>query len=376
MANPDIAPPVQLALLGAGIFASSIHKTALLALEDAGRVQINLVWSRSRDRAQTLAREYGPDVPFAFFDTSGPHQSAIESARAALRRHHGDLDAVVIALPVPDQAPFAQMALEERMHVLQEKPLAENTSSAHAVLLQARKSKLVYGVAENFRFEPIFRLINAHIDDVCGTVISIRLSMATPMRKGTKYGRGWRLHMPGVGILLDGIVHHIAGMRATLASDVARVCATCHRRGDVFDGCDTVSASLQFANGVPGTIDATYVGSTFFWQMRLVGEKGDIVAERNQEKPGYKMWFVKPPPAPPISGLKELPFTGIEAEFEAFIDSCIIERVYPDLDAHLAFNDMAAVLAMYESSQTRKWVSVADVGTGHSAKRVPANTSS
>ncbi|CAN8071459.1 unnamed protein product [Agarophyton chilense] len=355
--------PIRLALLGAGIFASSAHKNCIQTLQENSEVQVNLVWSRSLVSAQKLAIQYGSQVIIAHASSSDDPEAVLNSALDALRKNRAVIDAVVLAVPIPQLAPFSQMILAEGIHVLAEKPLAADLDSAKQLLQESEKSKAIHAIAENFRFEPVFKKAHERLKNVCGNVISVQLTAQTPMPPGSRYGRGWRMDLSGTGILLDGMVHHIAGMRVVLGADVARVCATCSKKTQEFSGPDTVNGAVEFSNGIPGTVFVTYAGNTFLWAFRVIGTAGDLLIERSFPRPGYKLSFVRR-----IEGRndvieEELSFFGIESEFEAFIRSCRSGKINIDLDSAAAYNDLATVSALVSSSDSKKWVDVEQLGT-------------
>lgn len=355
---PARSPPLRIALLGAGTFATSAHHAALTSLIAASRIEIVLVWSRSASPAEKLAASYSSTIPFYYQLAS--HSTALHSAAAAIDQHKASLDAVIIALPPGVQEEFAALAIHNRLHVMLEKPLALHMAGARKLLSSAVEGN-VLALAENYRFEPV--LLHAHelVKEVCGGVVAARIAVHSPMKEGSRYGRGWRLQMDGPGILLDGCVHHIASLRVVLGCDVERVNATLSRRAGWFKGNDTVTADMGMANGVDVSVFVTYAGNTFMWELRVVGKEGDVVVERLPGKPGYRVSTVRMGQNGQEISAKEMPFGGIDGEFDAFVESCVHRKVHPELDARKGFNDVTTVFAMFESSEKKAQVVVAKV---------------
>lgn len=339
--------PVRLALLGAGTFAKSAHFSVLSALKANGRVSIELIWSRHKESADALASQYVGNITVEYADIDTP---AVESARLALETHRHRIDAVILCVPIPQNAEFTQLALSLNLHVLCEKPLAHDIPSALALLdYSASRSQtpVFHGVAENFRFEEVFRYARRMQAEVCGDVVAIRLTAQTPMVPGSRYAFGWRLQLPDAGILQDGFVHHIAAMRILADADVASVFATCFSKGGHFKGCDTAVANLMFENDLSASVFVTFACAVFQWEIVVTGTCGDVVVKRVTGKPGYRVisrdtekvledhWF---------------PFSGLEAELDAFVSSCHTGVLHECLDARAAFNDMATVHSMFKSS--------------------------
>jgi predicted dehydrogenase len=106
-AGPARGHKVQLALVGAGSFALSMHVPNLRALGD--RFQLRWVISRSGARAAELARQHGA------LSASTDLDDALSD---------GELDAVLVATNHDTHASIALRCLEAGKHVLVEKPLA------------------------------------------------------------------------------------------------------------------------------------------------------------------------------------------------------------------------------------------------------------
>ncbi|KAI0566730.1 Oxidoreductase [Gracilaria domingensis] len=350
--------PIRLALLGAGIFASSAHKSCLQVLQENLAVRVNLVWSRSLLSAEKLAKQYGSHVVIAHASSSDDAESVLRSALETLRQNRSVIDAVILAVPVQQLAPFSQMILTEGIPLLAEKPLAADLGTARRLLQESEKSKAIHAVAENFRFEPVFRKAHDMLNDVCGNIVCVQLKVQTPMPLGSRYGRGWRLDLMGTGILLDGMVHHIAGMRVVLGADIARVSGFCWKQNQAFSGPDSVNGVVIFSNNVPGTILVTYAGNTFSWGFQVIGTAGDLVIERTFPQPGYKLSTIRKTEGKQEALEESFSFSGIDSEFEAFIESCRNGVVHPDLDSRVAFNDLATVSALVSSSELKQWVNV------------------
>ncbi|MGH2353842.1 MAG: Gfo/Idh/MocA family protein [Chloroflexota bacterium] len=101
----------------------------------------------------------------------------------------------------------AAACLEAGLHVLCEKPLAVTIRGCNLAIETANRKNLVLSVAENFRRDPINRLIRALIDD--GAIGTPRLMLETTIGGGDRVViTPWR-HMKHTGtIALDEGVHH------------------------------------------------------------------------------------------------------------------------------------------------------------------------
>lgn len=349
--------PLRLALLGAGTFAKSAHFAVISPAVATGRVSIALVWSRTCASATALAAFYGESVPIAHAD--GDTSTTTASVRKALTSRRDQLDAVIIAAPIPQLAELTHVVLEIGLPVLCEKPIAHDVSTARQLISRWCSVDVLYAVAENFRFEPVFRRAFNRIPTVCGRVLALTLMAQNPMAAGSRYGRGWRLKLPSAGVLVDGTVHHIAALRILAGADVTTVSARCSSVAEHFEGCDTAVATLGFANGLSASMCASYAGTVFKWEVIVVGETGDISVSRIPGKPGYMYAETTG------DGKTEelIPFSGLDREFDAFFNSVENGKMDEDLEASVAFNDIATVEAMFESSSQSRTVQVAKLKT-------------
>lgn len=125
---------VRVGILGAG-FMGRVHAECYARLED---VMIVAVASRSRDRAEQLAREYGAR-------TTDDVAAIIEAS---------DIDAVDICVPSDRHAEFAIRALEAGKSVLVEKPVALSLVEADAIIAAQRRREGVLMVGLILRFWP------------------------------------------------------------------------------------------------------------------------------------------------------------------------------------------------------------------------------
>lgn len=367
MASPE--NPLRLALCGAGTFATSTHFPILSSLQDAGRVKVNLVWSRHSTSASALAAKYGTDVAIAHAESTvigdgSPDTVELLSAISALEQHRRDLDAVILCVPIPQNASFAQAALSLGLHVLCEKPLAHDIPAANSLLqfyYKINNSKTpvsdmtLFGVAENFRFEEAYIRARDMIPSTCGRLLGLTLHAQTPMLAGSRYAFGWRLKLPGPGILADGFVHTVAGLRMLAKSDVATVSASCVTNASHFHGADTSSAVMTFLNGTTASIFVSFAAGVFHWELTAVGEIGDVILRRVPGKPGYALVTRNKQGETSEDFVK---FSGIDREFDAFVTSCQKGSIDEKLCASAAFNDIATVHCMHESSSEHRIVNV------------------
>ena len=269
--------PVRIALIGAGAFVRKAHAPSLLELGDA--VEIAAVCSRTRRSAETVAETIPYDVDIC---------TDIGEVLA-----DGSIEAVDIVLPISMLPEVAAQALAAGKHVFSEKPIAPTVAEAQSLIAASLSyGDQVWMVGENWRYEEAFQAAARAIGaGRIGRPMFCDLSLQLPIR-ADYMGSSWRNsgEVPG-GYLLDGGVHHVAGLRVVLG-EIESVCAmTTAHRGDL-PPADTMSAALRFSNGVVGTYQITYaVGSGLGTDAVHIGgsegslrvSRGELVLERDGE---------------------------------------------------------------------------------------------
>ena len=320
--------PVRIALIGAGAFVRKAHAPSLLELGDA--VQIAAVCSRTRRSAESVAETIPYDVD-------------IYTDIGALLAD-GRIEAVDIVLPIRMLPEVVTQALAAGKHVFSEKPIAPTVSEAKALIAASRSyDDQVWMVGENWRYEEAFQAAARAVQaGRIGQPMFCDLSLQLPV-KAAYMQSTWRNsgEVPG-GYLLDGGVHHVAGLRVLLG-EIESVCAlTTAHRGDL-PPADTMSAALRFTNGVVGTYLITYaVGSTLGTDAVHIGgsegslrvSRGELVLERNGESERQQFNVL----------------ISVQEELDAFIAA--VRDGSPHRNSpQEALQDLAVVEAMLESAQ-------------------------
>ena len=120
----------------------------------ADNIALKAIYSRSLKSAQETAAldtrtGASPDL-YSADSGSG------KSFKDVLARD--DIDAVIIALPIPSQPEYIEAALAAGKHVLAEKPLAPSVADGKKLIDYYRGlgGKATFSIAENFRYKPSF----------------------------------------------------------------------------------------------------------------------------------------------------------------------------------------------------------------------------
>ncbi|MCG8606041.1 Gfo/Idh/MocA family oxidoreductase, partial [bacterium] len=140
--------PVKLGIIGTGIAARDLHWPALQKLTD--KFEIVAVCNRTEPKAKEFSQLVG-GVPYVL-----DYRELLQNS---------EVEAVDLVLPIHLNYPFTKAALEAGKHVIVEKPLAANLREAKLMCELDSTYSSVKMVAENLRYNPIYRRVHALIKE-------------------------------------------------------------------------------------------------------------------------------------------------------------------------------------------------------------------
>ncbi|PYI02765.1 NAD-binding Rossmann fold oxidoreductase family protein [Aspergillus sclerotiicarbonarius CBS 121057] len=246
---------IGIAIIGSGNFAREEH---LPLLHASDTFDLKALYSRTLKSAETLLSEKNITTLDIYSEDSGPGKRYED----LLARE--DVQAVVIALPITAQPTFIKQALLAGKHVLSEKPVAGDLETARSLLSFYQTEvleKVVWGVAENYRFLGKFRRVAEEVRKL-GAVRAFRVSVRTLIKPGSKnHQTEWR-RTPAYrgGFVLDGGIHVVAGLRLILGKEdaLAAVSAMSCLQQEHLAPVDTVDAVVKTKSGATGTVSLSY----------------------------------------------------------------------------------------------------------------------
>ncbi|PWY90265.1 NAD-binding Rossmann fold oxidoreductase family protein [Aspergillus sclerotioniger CBS 115572] len=250
---------IGIAIIGSGNFAREEH---LPLLHASTTFNLKALYSRTHASAETLLAEKNIQSLDIYSEDSGPGKQYED----LLARE--DVDAVVIALPITAQPTYIKHALLAGKHVLSEKPIAGDLSTARSLLsfyqtevVEKGEKKVLWGVAENYRFLGKFSRVAEEVRKL-GTVRAFRVSVRTLIKVGSKYHQTeWR-RTPAYrgGFVLDGGIHVVAGLRLILGKEdaLAAVSAMSCLQQEHLAPVDTVDAVVKTKSGATGVVSLSY----------------------------------------------------------------------------------------------------------------------
>jgi len=234
------ASSLSVALIGCGRVAAH-HARSIQAING---VQLAAVCDLDAEKAKTLAADY--DVP--------PYTNYHEMLSA-----HKDVDAVAIITPSGMHSEHAlDVMRHHERHIIVEKPTFMRPSQMDEAFNTADSLGLkVFPVFQNRHNKAVRRTRAALISGELGEmrIVSVRVRWCRPQRYyDLAEWRGTFSHDGGA--LTNQSIHHVDLLRH-LGGDVVRVNATMRTLGADIEVEDSVVATLEYASGAIGVLEAT-----------------------------------------------------------------------------------------------------------------------
>jgi predicted dehydrogenase len=270
----------------------------------------------------------------------------------------GGIDAALIAVPHHLHEAAAIRALDARLHVLLEKPLAPTLDACDRILAAARDAGTVFMVAENAQYWPEVLTARTLLEDgAIGDVVTARAATFFPAL-GEFYGgdRPWRFDRApaGGGVVIDTGSHWLRPLRIWLG-EVDEVVAALGRPVARMEGESLCRALLRFGSGTVATFDAMLAGGAIAPQplFTITGTTGEITIEGS----GWvKLWDGTDPKGTKV-GEPGGYLRSYEAELADFA-SAVLHDTEPAAPAAYALGELRLALAMYASATSGRWEKV------------------
>ncbi|MFC5801913.1 Gfo/Idh/MocA family protein [Streptomyces formicae] len=227
MNTPWTLPPVKVGLVGAGPWARAMHARMLAA---GPETELAAVWARRPEAARGTAEPYGA--------------TAVASFGELLDR----CEAVAFAVPPAVQAELAVRAAQSGRHLLLEKPLGPDVSSARKVADAVAEAGVVSQLVLTKRYHPATRefLREAARLEVTGA----RSCYLHGAFLGGDFATAWRLEH---GALLD-LGPHLLDLLDTAVGPITTVRATGDPRRWVELTCEHENGAVSQAS-LSGTVN-------------------------------------------------------------------------------------------------------------------------
>ena len=193
-----------------------------------------------------------------------------------------EVNAVYIATPPSSHVTYAIMAMKSGKPVYVEKPLAATYEECLRVIRVSRQTGVPCFVAYYRRYLPYFQKVKEIVESgQIGKVVGVQIRFAVPPRD-LDYNRKqlpWRVQrdIAGGGYFYD-LAPHQLDLLQELFGPITRCSGFCSNRAGLYDTEDTVSASFQFPDGLPGSGTWCFCAhdSARTDRIQIIGDHGQV----------------------------------------------------------------------------------------------------
>jgi UDP-N-acetyl-2-amino-2-deoxyglucuronate dehydrogenase len=332
---------VHIGLIGGGNI-SETHARAARAIPD---VEIAAIFGTNAQKVDRLSREYG-GKPFSNFDEFLAHRP---------------MQLVAIGSPSGLHAEQGIAAARHGLHVLTEKPIDISIERADALIAETRKAQVELGVFFQDRCKPdILSVKNAVDAGVLGRPIlaDARVKWFRPPEyySSSRWRGTWALD--GGGALINQAVHTL-DLMLWIFGEVKAVQAECKTALHPIEAEDTLIATLEFANGALGVLQAaTSVFPGYPRRLELTGSEGTVIIEQDRllaadlkNPPRDLLKSSEADKNPSSSSPVVSDARGHQAVLEDFLRA-IRTNTQPRCDGQEGRRSLALVQAIYEACRT------------------------
>jgi predicted dehydrogenase len=252
--------PVRFAILGFGLHAV---RRLLPAFADSQATQLVGMWRRDQEAARKNCAEH--NIAHCF-------SSAEELCSSP------DVDAVFITSPDAMHYADTLLALRHGKAVLCEKPVAMNATEAREMAEAAKQAGLVYGVAQNFRYNRSLEWLRERIQS--GKIGTLQFAHAEFDYPADRAPRKW-IKDPSLacgGPIGDVGVHCIDALRFILDRDVESI-STLATKSSPNDQVEATAAlQMQMTGDVLANVTVS-ARTPYRTLLQVTGSEGVLIAE-------------------------------------------------------------------------------------------------
>lgn len=251
---------MRFGILGFGHHAA---KRLMPAFRMAETAKLAGLWRRDPAKGKADAEKFG--IPHVF-------------ATAEELCSSPEIDGIFVVSPDALHCEHTLLALRHGKPVLCEKPLAMNVAEAEEMQAAAEKAGVLFGVAQNMRYNLAIDLMRRWIEE--GKIGKPQLAHAQFCYQTDRSPRVW-INDPALalgGVIGDVGIHCIDALNYVLGDEVKSLTALAH--GDAESGAVESHAvlALDFRSGAMGTVTLT-ARASYRSYLEVVGEQGTLLCE-------------------------------------------------------------------------------------------------
>ena len=335
------------AVIGCGFFAQN----QLEAWRDIAGIEIVALCDRDSERLNASATAFG--IEHCYTD-------------AAKMLDEGGFDFVDIATTVGSHRALVEMAAKAGVHIICQKPFAENMIDARAMVDAARVAGKTLMVHENFRWQsPIRSALNVVKAGTIGEPFFGRVSF----RSGYDVFSGQPYLAEGKRFIIEDLGIHILDISRAFFGDATRIAAATRRINPNINGEDVATMLLTHENGATSVVDCSYATqrSPETFPQSLLEIDGTLGMLRLDA--GYRLTVqadgeTQTDVSPPLLPWAQRPWHNIQESVltiqQHFVD-CITSGRQPETSGADNLKTLALVEAAYMAAEQGCTVSLADV---------------
>jgi len=275
---------LKFAVFGAGFWANY----QISAWKEFEQVSLVAICDPDQNKANDLARKH--NIPHVY-----------DNAADLFREQ--SLDFVDIISSIPSHAPLVHLAAKAGVHVICQKPMAEDFNTCQSMVNACQESGVKFFIHENFRFQTPIRTCKSLIDeDKIGTPFKARLTFCSGFPVFDNQPALAELDR----FIISDLGVHVLDMSRYLFGDVAHIYCQTQKINPSIKGEDVANILLTMKSGVNCFVEVSYASQleqeTFPQTLMLLeGEQGSIrldIHQRitlTQKGKGSESWVVDPP---------------------------------------------------------------------------------
>ena len=167
-----------------------------------------------------------------------------------------DPEGAVVATPNHRHAEVAEMCARRGVHVLIEKPIADNLEEASRIVRAAEESGIRVLVGHHRRYNPLIQRTQSAIQEgLLGDLVGVSVLWAL-LKPDNYFDVEWRCQRPGGGPTFINLIHELDSLRF-ICGEIRRVYAQSSSRVRQLEVEDSLTISITFENGSLGSLMAS-----------------------------------------------------------------------------------------------------------------------
>lgn len=294
------------------------------------------------------------------FNVSRTYQDATEMLAA------GGFDFVDIATTVGSHRSLVEKGAQAGMHVICQKPFAENMEDARAMVKAAKSAGKILMVHENFRWQsPIQTALNVVKSGEIGDPFFCRVSF----RSGYDVFSGQPYLAEGKRFIIEDLGIHILDIARAFVGDVNQITATTRRINPNIKGEDVATMLLNHTSGATSVVDCSYstkrIPETFPQSLlEIDGSSGSLRLDAGYKLSVYGKDEYHKDVSPPLLPWAEKPWHNIQESVQSiqqhFVD-CVTNEIEPQTSGADNLKTLALVEAAYASAERQCIIELSDI---------------